>query len=148
LVYAAFKKYDPKIAGKTFISAMGSDQWFGDKEMEQVSLNELAHHQLAKAHGYQFIFPFLSKRMRILSPRIPADLKKNKRLLREILEDEQIAFTVAGNGKREIQVPIEVRRLLVRIYGDGQGRKMDDQSLRQLVERLWLKKSGNRSLAR
>lgn len=117
LVHAAFKKYDPKIAGKIFVSGMGSDQWFGDKAFEQAIIDKGAHQQVAKAHGYKFIFPFLSKKMKILSRHLSADAKKNKKLLREMVPDDRRHLVGRLRGRKEIQVPSQVRRLLVRTYG-------------------------------
>lgn len=142
LVHAAFRKYDPKSAGKIFVSGMGSDQWFGDRAFEQAVIDEDAHYRVARAYGYRFIFPFLSEQMRILSRQLPAAAKKDKELLREIAADDYRSLIPRRRGRREIQVPAEVRRLLIRIYSGGKIVKSDDKTLRQVViERLWLKKS-------
>lgn len=140
LVHAAFKKYDPKTAGKIFVTGMGSDQWFGDRPFERAGIDEDAHHQVAKAHGYKFIFPFLSEQMKVLSKQLSAAQKKNKKLLREMVSDDQKDLIPGRRGRREMQVPIQVRRLLVKIYGEGKSVKIDDKTIRQMVERLWLKK--------
>ena len=117
LVYAAFKKYDPKVGGKIFISGMGSDQWFGDKALEQAAIDEEAHHKVAKAHGYKFVFPFLSTSMLALSQQIPADLKKNKKLLRKLVAGADRDLLSGLGGRREIQVPEKVRHLLGKVCG-------------------------------
>lgn len=117
LVHAAFKKYDPRIGGKIFISGMGSDQWFGNALDQAAGIDEDAHHKVARAHGYKFIFPFLSTPMRALSQQVPAALKKDKKLLRELVTEADMALLLGRGAKREIQVPAQVRRLLVKVYG-------------------------------
>ena len=118
LVHAALKKYDSKIAGKVFISGMGSDQWFGDKALDQAVIDEGAHQKVAQAQGYKFIFPFLSTQMLALSQQIPAALKVNKKLLRAMVTDTGISTGLLSghSGRREIQVPEQVRHLLVKVY--------------------------------
>lgn len=144
LIHAAFKKYDSKIAGKIFVSGMGSDQWFGDRAFEQDAMDEGAHHQLAKIHEYRFIFPFLSNEVKVLSQQLPAFAKKDKKLLRDMVSDEYKRLIPKRSGDREIQVPIEVRRLLVRIYSGEKNVKADDKAIRQVIEHLWVKKNRNR----
>lgn len=85
--------------------------------------------------------------MRTLSQRIPAALKKDKKLLRAMIMDEEIALLPNPRGRREIQVPAQVRHLLVKVYSSGKENKADDKTLCQIVQRLWLKKSRNRFLA-
>lgn len=142
LVHAAFRKYNPKIAGKVFISAMGSDQWFGDRAFEQAAVDEDAHHQVARADGYRFLFPFLTEQMRVLSGQLPAALKKNKNVLRRMLPDDRQELFSGRTGKREIQVPINVRRLLLWIYDGRKSVRADDQEMRRLMNRLWQEKNG------
>lgn len=127
VVYAALKKYDPRMGGKTFISGMGSDQWFGDEalkgkskdlkiRLDQAAVDTDVHHKVAKAHGYKFIFPFLSMPMLTLSQQIPIDLKKNKKLLREFVDRANQELLFDRGTKREIQVPAQVRHLLMKVY--------------------------------
>jgi asparagine synthetase B (glutamine-hydrolysing) len=162
VVYAALKKYDPRVAGNVFISGMGSDQWMGDLSFEVkpggfeakfdwAILDETAHHQVARAHGCEFIFPFLSEDMITLSLSIPAEMKKDKSLLRAMA----IANKIPSRGaKTEIQIPVLLRRILVKVFGDrawpcaipdtGDANKIDDQALRQIILGLWLENAKKR----
>ncbi len=160
LVHAAFKKYDPQTGGKIFISGMGSDQWFGDEalkgkakdlkaRLDQAAVNRDVHHKVARAHGYKFIFPFLSTSMLVLSQQIPSAMKKNKKLLRTLVDG--IDLTEHRSPRREIQVPPQVRHLLVKVYGhrawprpiSGHGKRdrADERTLRQIILGLWLEKT-------
>ena len=147
LTHAALRKYDPKIAGKIFVSGMAADQLLGDETLGNSNIVEDEQHWVAKAHGYRFIFPFLSQQVKVLSRQFPAAAKKNKKLLREMISDDQRALVPGCSGRREIQIPAQVRRLLVRIYSGGKSVEADDKTLHQVIERLWLKKSRNRSHA-
>ncbi len=159
VVYAALKKFDTAF-GDTFISGMGSDQWFGDMALEETPggsqgklawaiVDEAAHHQVAQAHGCKFVFPFLSESMLNMSQRIPAALKKDKRMLRALAA----ANTIPNRGARsEGQIPSVMRHALVKTYGgrawprpiDGRG-PVNDQTLRQIVLGLWLEKVKNKA---
>jgi len=159
IVYAALKKYDHRIAGETFISGMGSDQWFGDGALETrqrglevnldlAMLDESVHQKVAQTHGCKFVFPFLSKPMLALSQSVPINMKKDKKLLRALA----VANTIPPHGTRsEIQVPPLIRDLLIKIHGDRawpspvsiQSRRGDkvEEVLRQIVLGLWLEKA-------
>ena len=155
--YAALRKYDPDMAGDTFISGMGGDQWLGDVALDvrygnfdqrlvQSNVNEDAHHRVAETCGYQFIFPFLSGPMLSLSQVVPAAMKKNKKILRQLA----LANIVAPKGSvRELQVPILMRRILIELYGKkawpspvafDRNKSSDEhlQDLRKIVLGLWL----------
>ena len=162
VVYAALKKYDPRIAGDVFISGMGSDQWFGDGALEErprglaVRLNwamvdKGAHDRAAQAHRCKFVFPFLSRPMLTLSQSIPAAMKKDKKLLRALA----VAKTIPLRGSRsELQVPPLMRHALIKMYGDrawpgpvsvhSRCGSDVDQTLRQIILGLWLKKAKDR----
>ena len=120
---------EPKIAGKTFISGMGSDQWFGDKALDRAAMDEEAHHKVAQVHGYKLIFPFLSPPMLALSQQIPRVLKKDKKLLRAMVAETDIGLIPRRSGKREIQVPEYVRHLLAKVYSSGKRSKADNKIL-------------------
>ena len=159
VVYAALKKYDPRIAGDVFISGMGSDQWFGDEALEErprglavrldwAMVDKGAHHRVAQAHGCKFVFPFLSGPMLALSQSIPAAMKKDKKLLRALA----VANTIPFRGSRsEVQVPPLMRHMLIKKYGDrawpcpvsvhSRNRSEVDQTFRQIILGLWLKKA-------
>ncbi len=161
VVYAALKKYDTKF-GDTFISGMGSDQWFGDMALEDrpggsparldwAIIDENAHHHVARVHGCKFIFPFLSESMLNLSQCIPAALKKDKRMLRAVAS----VNTIPNRGaKSEGQIPALMRQAIVRTYGErawpkpvtveAGSRGVSDQVLRQVVLGLWLDKAKER----
>jgi asparagine synthetase B (glutamine-hydrolysing) len=158
VVYAALKKYDPKIAGDVFIAGMGSDQWFGDEALEampeglmarldRARADEDAHQRVAEAHGYKFVFPFLSLPMLALSQSVPAAMKKDKQLLRALA----VANTISDRGTRsEVQVPPLMRHILIKTYGDRawpspvsvgyRDSREDDQILRQIILGLWWEK--------
>lgn len=159
VVHAALKKYDRRIAGDVFISGMGSDQWFGNVALEAkpggfaacldwAMVDEDAHQRVAQAHGYKFVFPFLSKPMLALSQSLPSAMKKDKKLLRALA----VADAIPQRGtKSEVQVPLLVRHILIKMYGgrawpspvSAQGRSSggDDQVLRQIILGLWLEKA-------
>ncbi len=158
VVYAALKKYDLRIAGNTFISGMGSCQWFGDQSavawpgglagrLDWAMTSEQAHQKVAKAHGCSFVFPFLSAPMLALSQQIPAAMKKDKRLLRSLATGSTISH---HSGQHEIQVPESIRRILVKMYGHrawpgpvlGHEKRghVTEQVLRQIVLGLWQEK--------
>lgn len=163
VVYAAFKKYDPRIAGDVFISGMGSDQWFGDHALEarpggftarldRANVNEDAHQRVAQAHGCRFVFPFLSGPMLALSQWIPAAMKKDKKLLRALA----IANNIPHRASRsEVQIPPLMRYALIKKYGDrawpgpvavpGPNSRKTDQTLRQVILGLWLEKAKERN---
>jgi len=158
IVYAALKKYDPLIAGKVFISGMGSDQWLGDHALEAkrgnlavrldwANVNEDAHQRVAQVHGCDFVFPFLSGPMLAFSQLVPPAMKKDKKLLRELA----VVNTIPPRGIRsEIQVPSLLRRILVKKYGDrawpspvsldSKSSRDDTPLLRQIMLGLWLEK--------
>ena len=163
VVYAALTNYDPRIAGDTFISGMGSDQWFGDMALEDCPggfpvrldwtiVDQNAHQQVAQVHGCKFVFPFLSGPMLALSQQIPADMKKDKKLLRTLA----VANTIPHRGARtEIQIPEIMRQILVKVYGHRAWPRpvsdnkeecgsVQDQVLRQIVLGLWLEKQKSR----
>jgi asparagine synthetase B (glutamine-hydrolysing) len=132
LVYAALKKYDPRIGGKIFISGMGSDQWFGNESLkgrgqdlkdrlDQAALDMDAHHKVAGVHGLKFVFPFLSASILELSQHVPAALKKDKKLLRGLV-DGPVLIEHRTRG-REMQVPPQVRQLLVKVCGHARREK-------------------------
>jgi len=158
IVHAALKKYDQQIAGNVFISGMGSDQWFGNEALEAkrgnldvrldwAMVDEDAHHRVGHVYGYKFLFPFLSGPMLALSQSIPAEMKKDKKLLRALA----IANTIPHRGTRsEIQVSPFMKHILIKTYGDrawpcpvsadrNQGSDID-QTLRQIILGLWLNK--------
>ncbi len=159
VVYAALKKYDPMIGGDVFISAMGSDQWFGNMALEKIPggiaarldwavVDGDAHHRVAQVHGCKFSFPFLSRSMLALSQGIPAALKKDKKLLRALA----VANTIPHCGIRsEVQVPPLMRHILIKMYGDrawpspvsvhARSNSDQDQALRQIILGLWLEKA-------
>ena len=161
VVYAAFKKYNPQIAGDVFISGMGADQWLGNEplkakaedlaaRLDLAMVDENAHHQVAEAHGVKFVFPFLSESMLVLSQVVPAVMKKDKKLLRELA----IAKAIPYRGARsEVQVPLLMRDILIKTYGDrawpcpvslpSRGSGEYDQTLRQIMLGLWLEKAKN-----
>jgi asparagine synthetase B (glutamine-hydrolysing) len=158
VVYAALKKYDPRIAGDVFISGMGSDQWFGNEALEAkrgnlavrldwANVDEDAHHRVAQAHGCKFVFPFLSRPMLALSQSVPAAMKKDKKLLRALA----VAKTIPLRGSRsELQVPPLMRHMVIKTYGDrawpcpvsvpGRSSRVDDRILRQIILGLWLER--------
>lgn len=158
VVYAAFRKYHSQIGGEIFISGMGSDQWLGNHSLEAwpgglagrldwAVVNERAHQQVAQAHGYKYIFPFLSVSMLALSQQVPAAMKKDKQLLRALAAGS----TSRRRGARtEIQIPKIMRRILVKVYGrrawpkpilgSGERGNVEDQALRQIILGLWLEK--------
>ena len=158
IVYAALKKYDPLIAGKVFISGMGSDQWLGDHALEAkrgnlavrldwANVNEDAHQRVAQAHGCEFVFPFLSGPMLALSQVVPPAMKKDKQLLRTLA----VANAIPARGIRsEVQVPGLLRRILVKKFGDrawpsavslnSKSSHDDTILLRQIMLGLWLEK--------
>ena len=158
LVYAAFKKYQPSIAGNVFISGMGSDQWFGDyalkknrqilqKRLDKMILNTSAHHDVANTHGYKFIFPFLSEAMVALSLKLTTSMKKDKQLLRSLVDNTDLI--PAQGAEREVQIPDPVRRILIKTYGSRawprpimlkEYEPVDDRLLRQIVLGLWLER--------
>lgn len=83
--------------------------------------------------------------MRILSQQIPADEKKNKKLLREMVTDNYRDFIPErSGGKEETQILVQVYRLLVRIYSGGKSDKVDDKTLRQVIGSFRAKRSRNR----
>jgi asparagine synthetase B (glutamine-hydrolysing) len=158
LVYAALKKYDPQLGGEVFISGMGSDQWFGDlalKEeagglaarMDRAIVDEEAHHRAAQDHGLKIVFPFLSKRMLALAQVVPAEMKKNKKLLRELGAAKTIPDRPAVN---EEQVPTVIKNLLIKMYGAracpdpvslaDKAVSREDHILRRIVLGLWTEK--------
>lgn len=144
LTHAAFMKYDTDVAGNVFISGMGSDQLFGSLESGLSGLDEEAQHETAALHGYQLIFPFLSEAMQKLSQNIPPAQKKDKKILHELVGREHKALIPVRSGRREIQVPDPVRRILVRIYG-GRRRTLDgdvDAQIPEIVKRMWAGKKG------
>jgi len=159
IVLAALKKYDARIAGKLFISGMGSDQWFGNEALEDkrgdlevrldwAIVNEKAHHQAAKAHGYEFVFPFLSAPMLALSAQVPASLKKDKKLLRALALTNKIPDR--GMKSEQYQVPSIMRQTVIKTYGKRAwpspvsthcaDSRESDQKLRQIILGLWLEK--------
>jgi asparagine synthetase B (glutamine-hydrolysing) len=159
VVYAAFKKYDPRIAGKVFISGMGSDQWFGNEALEvrpgglvarldYQMADEDAHQRVAAVGGCKFIFPFLSKSMLALSQSVPAAMKKDKKLLRALAIANMIPH---GGNRSEVQIPPLMRYILIKTYGDrawpspvsvqSKYSSEEDQKLRQIILGLWLKKT-------
>ena len=162
VVYAALKKYDPRIAGDVFISGMGCDQWFGNEALEAergnlavrldwANVNEAAHHRVAQAHGCEFVFPFLSGAMLALSQLVPPAMKKDKKLLRALA----VANTIPPRGARsELQVPPLMRHALIKMYGDrawpcpvsvpDRYSREHDQILRQIILGLWLEKRAGR----
>ena len=149
VAYAALKKYDTSIAGKIIVSGMGSDQWFGNIPFKKDAIDEEIHQQAAKDQGCKFIFPYLSNEMKLLSEKLSSEEKKDKKLLRELVpEESKKLVTELGITKRpEIQIPSQVRQLLIRIYGSKENiknTKNEDEVLREIVERLWLKESGNK----
>ncbi len=154
VVYAALKKYDTQIAGDTFISGMGSDQWLGDQALDRedprftqawdwAMADTQAHHQVAQKHGCRFVFPFLSDSMLKLSQSIPVALKKDKKLLRALDIAQQIPHL---NTPREVQVPLLVRPLLVKAFGHraspapivSDSDPIDDSKLKAIIHGLWL----------
>lgn len=159
VVYAAFKKYDSRIAGDVFISGMGSDQWFGNEalearpggiaaRLEYQMADEDVHQRVAQAHGCQFVFPFLSNPMLTLSQSVPSAMKKDKKLLRALA----IANMIPHRGtSTEAQVPPLMRHILIKMYGDrawpcpvsvqSKRSSEDDQTLRQIILGLWLEKA-------
>jgi len=158
IVYAALKKYDPKVTGNVFISGMGSDQWMGDLALQenpgglaarrhQARMDEEAHHRVAQSQGCEILFPFLSEPMLALSQEIPADMKKDKKLLRDLGR----VFSIPHRAARiEQQVPSLMRDILIRTYGDrawpgpvdlkDKTQSPEDQLLRQIVQGLWMEK--------
>jgi asparagine synthetase B (glutamine-hydrolysing) len=161
IVYAAFKKYDPRTAGEVFISGMGSDQWFGNESLEKrpggfaarldwAMVDQDAHQSVAGAHGCRFVFPFLSVPMLALSRSIPEDMKKDKKLLRALA----VANTIPPRGTRsEVQVPALMRQALVKMYGErawpgpvaaSNTSSGDDRLMRQIILGLWLEKAKDR----
>ncbi len=80
VVYAALKKYDRQIAGRIFVSGMGSDQYLGSTPFKQDVIDEETHQQAAKMQGCKFIFPFLSKKLKDFSQQVSPELKRNKKL--------------------------------------------------------------------
>lgn len=165
VVHAALKKYDRRVSGDVFISGMGSDQWFGDlsfevkpggfeAKLDWAILDETAHHKVAQAHGCDFIFPFLSEDMIALSLSIPAEMKRDKSLLRSMA----IANKIPSRGaKSEIQIPYLLRRILIKVFGNrawpsevkdnGDVDSLGDQALRQIILGLWLEKAKGRVLS-
>lgn len=161
VVYAAFKKYDPRIAGEVFISGMGSDQWFGNEalklekgggaaRLDWTMVDEEAHQRAAQTCGCKFVFPFLSSPMLALSQVIPATMKKDKKLLRALAA----ANTILDRGDRsEAQIPPLMRHIFVKAYGNrawpcpvsvlGRSRRVDDRILRQIILGLWLEKQNH-----
>ena len=156
LVYAALKKYDSKIAGDTFISGMGSDQWLGNeavksdqssfaKHLDWALVDEDAHQAVAKVFGCKFVFPFLSKPMLALSQSILDVLKKDKKLLRELSITDSIPHRENVN---EEQVPPLICNLVIKTYGhrawpqpiSEHNNDTDNQKLRQISLGLWLEK--------
>ena len=159
VVCAAFKKYDPQIAGDVFISGMGSDQWFGNEALEKrpgglaarldgAMVDQDAHQRLAQAFGFKVVFPFLSGPMLALSQSMPAAMKKDKKLLRALA----VADAIPHQGsKSELQVPALMRNLLIKTYGDqawpcpvsadSRNSRGNEQALRQIVLGLWLRKA-------
>jgi asparagine synthetase B (glutamine-hydrolysing) len=162
VVYAALKKYDPRIAGDVFMLGMGSDQWFGNHSLDEwpgglasrldwAIVSRDAHQRVAQAHGYNFVFPFLSAPMLALSQQVPSAMKKDKKLLRALAAGRAIP---QRGARSEIQIPEVVRRILIKTYGDrawprpvtvqnssGSG---SDQVLRQIILGLWLEHRGIR----
>ena len=158
IVYAALKKYDPQIAGDVFISGMGSDQWFGNEalqarpgglteRLDRAMADEDAHHLVAQAHGYKFVFPFLSIPMLALSQSVTPELKIDKRLLRALAVVNTLPYHVT---RSEVQVPPLMRHILIKTYGDrawpnpvtvdSKCNAGDDQILRQIILGIWLEK--------
>lgn len=132
LVDAALKKYDPRIAGKIFISGMGSDQWFGNdalkvkykdikKHLARAVDDREIHCKVARVHGLKFIFPFLSTPMLALAQQIPPVMKKDKKLLRQLVTGADMDLLSGFGGSREIQVPSRVRHLLLKVYSKKVG---------------------------
>ena len=118
LAYAALKKYDITVAGRIFVSGMGSDQWLGNIPFKKDSIDEEAHHQVAATLGYKFIFPFLSPEVKLFSKQIPFEQKQNKKLIRDLIPDNYLRFIENNNPqRREIQIPSYVRQILIRMYG-------------------------------
>ncbi len=165
LVYAALKKYDHRIAGDVFIAGMGSDQWFGNEALDpkpkdfQTRLDlafadVAAHQKVAQTHGCKLIFPFLSEQMLALSRSIPADMKKDKNMLRALAVANKIPHRGA---KTEIQIPNVMRQIVVKAYGnrawpspvsvDSGSKCVDNQILRQIVLGLWLEKALKKIIA-
>lgn len=155
VVYAALKKYDPADGGDVFISGMGSDQWFGNEGLDVKSggiqerlhrslIDESAHQRVAEVHGCRFVFPFLSRPMLALSQAVPADWKKDKKLLRALPMCSEIPpFTT----ERELQVPASVRRVLIKTFGHrawpdavsaDNDPGSDEQRLRKIFLGIWL----------
>jgi len=162
VVYAAFKKYDPRIAGDVFVSGMGSDQWFGNEalklgmggvaaRLDWTMVDEEAHQRVAQTCGCKFVFPFLSSPMLALSQLIPATMKKDKKLLRSLA----VANTILDRGYgSELQIPLLMRHIFIKTYGNrawpcpvsvpGNSSRIDDRMLRQIILGLWLEKAKDR----
>jgi asparagine synthetase B (glutamine-hydrolysing) len=166
VVYAALKKYDRTVGGDVIISGMGSDQWFGDESLKPgpggiedrpdlalAMMNVDAHQRAARANGLNFVFPFLSGAMLSLARSLPEDMKKDKKLLREMAVANMIP---QRGGMSEVQVPGLVRLLLVKTYGQrawpgpvaapGRNSRVDDQVLRQVILGLWLEKAKSKAV--
>jgi hypothetical protein len=162
VVYAALKKYDPRVAGDVFMLGMGSDQWFGNHSLDARPggltsrldwsiVSRDAHQRVAQAHGYEFVFPFLSAPMLALSQQVPPVMKKDKKLLRALAAGRAIPLR---GGRSEIQIPEVVRRILIKMHGGRawprpvtvQNRFSggSDQILRQIILGLWLEHRGIR----
>jgi len=158
VVYAALKKYDPKESGNFFISGMGSDQWFGDAglqanvvdvkaRVDEMMTSQAAHHRVAEACGCKIVFPFLSRPMLALSQQIPVEMKKDKKLLRQLKIAEGIPHR---NPVIEQQVPSLIRNIVIKTYGhralpspvyfQDKQTAGEDTLLRQIVQGLWMEK--------
>jgi len=162
VVHAALKKYDVSIGGDVFISGMGSDQWFGDEalkprpgglaaRLDWALVDVDAHQRSAQAHSCNFVFPFLTGTMLTLAQSVPDELKKDKKLLREMA----VANTFPQRGVRsEAQIPELMKHVLVKTYGPRawpspvavpeRNSRVDDKTLRQIIFGLWLEKAKNR----
>lgn len=159
VVYAALKKYDPKLAGHRFISGMGSDQWFGnlalepkpggvEARMDWALVEQESHQSVAKLFGCQMSFPFLSRSMLAIAQAIDEEPKKDKRVLRAL----PAASTFPHRGfKTEVQIPALVRHILIKTFGHRAwpspvapplvGERANESLLRRIALGLWLEKA-------
>ncbi|MBF0512289.1 MAG: 7-cyano-7-deazaguanine synthase [Candidatus Omnitrophica bacterium] len=158
VVDAAFKKHATQIGQETFISGMGADQWFGnaafddrfsslEQALDWARVNQVSHQRIAKEHGCQFVFPFLSNEMLALAQQVPWAMKKDKKLLRALACSHQIPHR---GLKTEVQLPILMERILIKKFAHRAwpkpvspkaGTEADRPiKLRQIILGLWLEK--------
>ena len=117
LLHAALLKLPSSF--NRFWAGMGSDQWLGEEAMargpstarRRSQAREMVRHHgiIAADSGREIVFPFLEKAVLDAAVRIPAPLKKGKRLLRSLSPDLSVLFPCVG--KPELQVPASVRAL-------------------------------------